>query len=88
MSRPKRWSKAVQEGRDALSVLESAFEELREIQEEYGEWRDNLPEGLDQAPVVEKLDAMVDLDLNMDTWVEDTLDEAENMELPLGFGRD
>ncbi len=88
MSRPKRWFKAVEDGRQALSELESAIETLKEIQEEFQDWRDNLPENLDQSPVAEKLDAVVDLDLEMDSWAGDTLDEAENIELPLGFGRD
>lgn len=88
ISRPKRWFKAVLAARQALSEMDDALEELKEIQEEFSEWRDNLPEGLDQSPVAEKLDAVVDLDLDMDSWMEDTLDECENAELPLGFGRD
>lgn len=88
ISRPKRWSNAVLAGRQALSEVESAMEELKEIQEEFSDWRDNLPENLDQSPVAEKLDAMIDLDLDLDSWVEDTLDECENADLPLGFGRD
>lgn len=88
MSRPKRWFKAVLAARQALSEVESAFDDLREIQEQYQEWRDNLPENLEMSPVAEKLDAVVDLDLEMPTEIEETLDEAENAELPLGFGRD
>lgn len=88
MSRPKRWNQAVLTARQALSEVESAFEDLKEIQEEYQEWRDNLPENLEQSPVAEKLDAVVDIELDMDSWVEDTLDEVENVDLPLGFGRD
>ena len=88
ISRPKRWERAVLDARQALSEVESAMEDLKEMQEEFSEWRDNLPEGLDQSPVAEKLDAMMDLDLDMDSSIEDTLDECENAELPLGFGRD
>ncbi len=88
MSRPKRWNKAILAARHAFSDVESAFDDLREIQEEYQEWRDNIPEGLESSPVAEKLDAVIEIDLEMDSWVEDTLDELENAELPLGFGRD
>lgn len=88
MSRPKRWSRAVLDARQALSEVEGALETLKEIQEEYQEWRDNIPEGLEESPVVEKLDAVVEIDLEMDSWVEDTLDELESVDLPLGFGRD
>lgn len=88
ISRPKRWFNAVLAARHALSDVESAFEDLKEIQEEYQEWRDNIPEGLEESPVVEKLDAVVEIDLEMDSWVEDTLDELEGVDLPLGFGRD
>lgn len=88
MSRPKRWNKAILAARHALSDVESALEDLRELQGEYEEWRDNIPEGLEESPVVEKLDAVVEIDLEMDSWMEDTLDELENVDLPLGFGRD
>ncbi len=88
MSRPKRWVKAVEAARQALSVVEGAFDDLRELQEEYQEWRDNLPEGLDQSPVAEKLDAMANLDFDLEGNIGGTLDEAETAELPLGFGRD
>lgn len=88
ISRPKRWLKAVEAARHALSDVQNAFEDLKEIQEEYQEWRDNIPEGLEESPVVEKLDAVVEIDLEMDSWVEDTLDELDSVDLPLGFGRD
>lgn len=88
MSRPKRWAKAVEAARHAFSDVEAAFSDLRDIQEEYQEWRDNIPENLEDSPVVEKLDTVVDIDLEMDSWIEDTLDEVDNLELPRGFGRD
>jgi hypothetical protein len=62
-SRPQRWAEAV--------------ETLREIQEGYQAWLDNLPEHLQGSPVAEKLEAVCALDL-----------EALEVELPLGFGRD
>jgi hypothetical protein len=61
--RPQRWAEAV--------------ETLRQLQAEYQEWLDNLPEALQDAPVAEKLEAICALDL-------DELD----VELPRGFGRD
>ena len=62
-SRPQRW-------RDAV-------ETLRELQEEYQEWLDNLPESLQSTALAEKLDEVCSLDL-------DQLD----VDLPRGFGRD
>jgi hypothetical protein len=62
-SRPQRWTEAV--------------ETLRELQGEYQEWLDNLPENLQGSPLAEKLEAVCALDL----------DEFE-VELPRGFGRD
>jgi hypothetical protein len=64
-SRPQRW--------------EDAVETLRELQEEYREWLENMPWSLrdSPSPVVEKLTAICDLDL-----------EQLDVELPRGFGRD
>lgn len=78
MSRPKRWFKAVSEARDALEELES-------IQEEYRDWLDNLPEGLDSSPVAEKLEAVCELDIQEAISF---IDEFDMADLPLGFGRD
>lgn len=77
-SRADRWA-------DACGTAREGLEELAGLKEEYEEWRDNLPENLRQSPVGEKLEAVCDLDLDSATTV---LDEAENMELPMGFGRD
>ena len=62
-SRPQRW-------RDAV-------ETLRELQDEYQEWLDNLPETLQSTALADKLDEVCSLDL-------DQLD----VDLPRGFGRD
>jgi hypothetical protein len=62
-SRPQRWS--------------DALDELRQLQEEYREWLENLPENLEGSVLHEKLEAICELDI-------DELD----IELPLGFGRD
>jgi len=81
MSRTKRWFKAVQTARHALSDLESAFDDLNEIKEEYQEWRDNLPESLESSPVAEKLDTVIDLEFDLEGDISGTLDEAENADL-------
>jgi hypothetical protein len=62
-SRPQRWMDAV--------------ETLRELQEEYQEWLDNLPESLQSTALAEKLDEVCSLDL-----------EQLDLDLPRGFGRD
>lgn len=77
-SRPARWAQACAKMREGL-------DELTSLQEEYQEWRDNLPENQESSPVAEKLDAVADLDLDS---VESTLSDCEGADLPLGFGRD
>jgi hypothetical protein len=78
LSRTKRWERACAAARDAL-------EELGALQEEYQEWRDNLPENLEGGTLAEKLDAVADLDIQSAI---DVVDECEGADLPLGFGRD
>lgn len=101
-SRGTRWQSAVAEAREALDEIQGivdnrladALSDIRDVQSEYQEWRDNMPEGLDQSPVAEKLDAVTEIDLDIGgdldelSSVSDALDEAENADLPLGFGRD
>ncbi len=77
-SRPQRWAKAIE-------VARAAVIDLEELRSEYEEWLDNMPEGLEDSPTAEKLQEIVDLDLDQLT---DGLDEFENAELPRGFGRD
>jgi hypothetical protein len=62
-ARPQRWADAV--------------ETLRQLQAEYQDWLDNLPESLQDSALADKLQAVCDLDL-------DELD----VDLPRGFGRD
>jgi hypothetical protein len=50
---------------------------LRELQEEYQEWRDNLPETLQSTALADNLDEVCSLDL-----------EQLDLDLPRGFGRD
>jgi hypothetical protein len=78
-SRPARWS-------DACSRASEALEELKDLQSEYQDWLDNLPDNLQSGtPLAEKLQSVTDLDLES-AW--DTVNEAESLDLPQGFGRD
>lgn len=63
-SRPQRWRAAVRE--------------LLDLQSEYSDWLDNLPDFARGTPVEELLQAIVDLDFS----------EIEAIDLPKGFGRD
>ncbi len=97
-ARPYRWAQAVGNARAALEKmqdgatdLESAFSELNDIKSEFEDWQGNLPESLQQSALGEKLDAIVGLDFDAEpdfSDIESTIDEAENADLPLGFGRD
>ena len=83
---PQRRSRA-QSWEDAAGAAVSAIEELIEHQSEFAEWRsnlDNAPYSLQEGPVVEKLDVVGGLDL--DSALE-AVNEAADVELPLGFGR-
>lgn len=99
-SRPARWSRAVSAAQTALtkmqeaqSEMETAFEELNDLKSEYENWRDGLPENLQNGTLGEKLNAICDLDFEsigdktLDD-IEQLIGEAESAELPLGFGRD
>ena len=103
-SRPKRWAEAIAEAQgilenisDLAGELHGAVDNVRSIQEEYEEWHANLPEGLQESAMAEKLQAVIDLELNFDISIEHdfdfaeitaALEEAELADLPLGFGRD
>jgi hypothetical protein len=77
-SRANRWAYAVS---NTLTALET----LLEIQQEYQEWQGNLPENLKSSALGEKLDAVCDLDIE---GVKSTVEEAGEIDLPIGFGRD
>jgi uncharacterized membrane-anchored protein len=62
-SRAQRWQDAV--------------EILRQLQEEYQSWLDNLPESLQDSTLAEKLQEVCDIDI-----------DALDIDLPKGFGRD
>lgn len=63
-SRPQRWREAVTE--------------LLTLQAEYAGWLTALPEGLQDSPTADALEAIVDLDLTA----------IADIELPRGYGRD
>jgi len=77
-SRSQRWGEAAG---DAIGALET----LVELQGEFEEWKDNLPEGLQQSAMGEKLEAVCEIDLQ---GALDAVQEADGADLPLGFGRD
>ncbi|KKM27744.1 hypothetical protein LCGC14_1571680 [marine sediment metagenome] len=103
-SRTKRWAKAIAEAQEILEEisdlaekLNGAVDNVRSIQEEYEDWHGNLPEGLQESTTTEKLQAVVDLELDFDISIDGSFDfaeitvaleEAELTDLPLGFGRD
>lgn len=77
-SRAIRWS-------EACTQAMAALEELVSLQQEFSDWNDNLPENLRSSALGEKLQTVVDLDLD---GAKSTVEDAEGAELPLGFGRD
>lgn len=105
-SRVARWARGLAEMTDGLSLiqegkdkLEQGAEAVSELHEEYSDWKENLPEGLSQSPVGEKLEAVADLDIDTLTGlaggleasiseIEDAINEFEQADLPLGFGKD
>jgi flagellar biosynthesis chaperone FliJ len=103
LSRPKRWAKAVQEAASALSTLEnnleaveSALSDLYDVQQEYNEWKENLPDSLQSSPLGEKLDEVISITIEEAAQplrdaldeVREAIDAAESIDLPQGFGRD
>lgn len=84
MSNPKPLSRSARWAQAANTAF-TALETLKDIQSEYQDWRDNLPENLDSSPAAEKLDMIVELDLE---GACDTVQEAMDADLPRGFGRD
>ena len=76
-SRFQRWA-------DACAAAISSLEDLKAIQEEFEEWKDNMSENLQSTPVYEKLEAVCELDID---GTIDTVQEAADADLPLGFGR-
>jgi hypothetical protein len=92
LSRPVRWQLACSRAILLAGELEEALSDLVDLQSEYEEWADNLPDGLRDSPVAEKLEAVVSLDLegacSSAAEIQGIANEAEDVELPRGFGRD
>jgi hypothetical protein len=63
-SRPRRWAAAVAT--------------LIDLQQEYRIWLDNLPQSLEESRLADKLQTIVELDLQ----------ELQAIDPPLGYGRD
>lgn len=99
-SRAYRWDIAVNAARDALDRMAGARDELvaalddvKAIQDEYQEWKDNLPENLHGTALGEKLEAVCEFDLEPEANTgtddfEELVSNLEGADLPLGFGRD
>lgn len=64
---------------------EGTLNELLEVQQEYQEWLDNLPENLQSSALGEKLSTLCEIDLQ---GAADAASEAANADMPQGFGRD
>jgi chromosome segregation ATPase len=91
---------ALDELHESLSHIEDALSNLQEIRSEYEQWYDNLPDGLKESPVGEKLSILNEIDLQHDvpelsepeepdfSYIENAAQEILDAELPLGFGRD
>jgi chromosome segregation ATPase len=87
---------------DPLSELDVALDNLRDVQSEYSEWYENMPEGLREGATGEKLAAITEIEFDSSSFMDhdglefevdldtitDALSEAEGAELPAGFGRD
>lgn len=101
--RTQRWGDAITKAsasldkiKVALDDLDNALGDLRSVQEEYEEWRDNLPENLVNSSLGEKLEVVCDLGIeDLAQTVRDAVEESEGVveeargiDLPVGFGRD
>lgn len=92
----------VEELNEMAAGVNTAVEEIQEIQTEYEDWQSNLPENLADSNTATMLDEVVNIDLTVEIQeiqfeefekddsdeVLSSLEEAENVELPRGFGRD
>jgi len=102
-SKASRWGEAVAECQAAIeairelqSDLNHALAHLYDVQQEYQDWLDNMPESMTSSATAEKLQEVCELDIEsymdepLDNWseVENVVSEAEGTDLPMGFGRD
>ncbi len=103
LTQAQRWSVYCGHASNALSrieseldALEEAMTDLTDMQQEFIDKRDNMPENLTNSAYGEKLNAVADLDLSdAVSSIQDAIDElrgkideADGTDLPLGFGRD
>ena len=56
------------------------METLAELLDGYQDWRDNLPAGLADSVLADRLDEVLEL--------RDAVEQLQAVELPKGFGRD
>jgi hypothetical protein len=95
-SRSQRWVEACELATSTRKQMEQALQQLVDIQQEYQDWRDVLPENLESSATAEKLDAKLDKVLDLDLQsaldscvdLDDVLTTAADMDLPRGFGKD
>lgn len=79
---------------DLIDTVNAALEQLEDLRGEYESWYDNLPENLQDSNLGSKLSEITYLSFDVIGDSEDAqdatqaLEEAENADLPLGFGRD
>lgn len=66
--------------------MRDALASLQELKEGFEEWRESMPENLEDSPTMELLNEVCDSSAFDD--IENGLDEIENLTLPKGFGRD
>lgn len=97
-SRPERWREACAEAREIKAEIEVLVERLgegplqalRDLRDEYEEWQGALPDNLQNSPLGYKLAEVVglDFDAEVDLSALDVIDDADNLDLPRGFGKD
>lgn len=96
-SRPKRWQRAVDTAQEIIdrieddhSGLRDAMSELADLKSEYEDWRGNLPENLENSALASKLDAVIEMDFEVDDFedIKTEIEDAAGADLPLGYGRD
>jgi len=78
-TRKTRWDNSINKIREGL-------QELQDVKEEFEDWQSNLPENLESSPLGEKLEEVVGSSFCDE--IESACDDAENIDLPKGFGRD
>ena len=60
----------------AASDFESAMQDLADVKQEYQDWYDNMPEGLQQGATGEKLEAIANIDVENVTVCMDDIQSA------------